>query len=236
MAGATTNAEFTVKQTPAHLVPNEHLVSLVPLTCRHVVDVGCMHGALAMALADRQPETRVTGIDIDPDYASEAANRCHRAIAGNIELMSDEEFQTLFPSDCWVFGDCLEHLRDPWQVLERVRQNIDRNGCVVVCIPNAQHWSIQWRLLTGNFRYEDSGLMDRTHLRWFTRLTLLEMFEQTGWQVDQALTRNLASEQQDSVLRAIASYAQALGQDPDRATRDATPFQYVFRLTPKPLH
>lgn len=225
-----------MKQTPAHTVPNEHLVSLIPPGSHRIVDVGCMHGALAMALAQTMPDAMVTGIDIDPDYANEAARRCHRAIAGNIEVMPDEEFQTLFPSDCWVFGDCLEHLKDPWRVLERVRTNIDPKGCLVVCIPNAQHWSIQWRLLTGNFRYEDSGLMDRTHLRWFTRLTLLEMFEQTGWHVDQALTRNVTSPQQDTVLQAIAAYAQALGQDPEQATRDATPFQYVFRLTPKPLH
>ncbi|MGB7182449.1 MAG: class I SAM-dependent methyltransferase [Burkholderiaceae bacterium] len=223
-------------QTPAHSVPNEHLVAMIPTDCEHVVDIGCMHGALGMALTNARPGVRVTGIDIDPNYAREAAKRCHRTLAANIETMSDSIFDSLFPSDCWVFGDCLEHLKDPWQVLRRVRAAIDPEGCLVVCIPNAQHWSVQWRLLSGNFRYEDSGLMDRTHLRWFTRLTLMEMFEETGWAVDEALTRILESAQQDPMLQAIASHAELLGMDPDQATRDARPFQYVFRLTPRPAH
>jgi hypothetical protein len=141
----------------------------------------------------------------------------------------------LFPSDCWIFGDFLEHLRDPWRVLLNLRQAIDQDGCLLVCLPNAQHWSVQWRLASGQFRYEDSGLMDRTHIRWFTRTTMLEMFQSTGWQVETGLSRNLpAVPMQDAILDALRGLAVAGGFDPEQAVCDAQPFQYVFRCIPIP--
>ena len=150
-----------MKQTPAHQVANRDLLALMPRGARHVVEVGCMHGALAAAYRAANPGTRYTGIDIDPDYAAEAAAHCDTALAGDIETFEAQAFDVLFPSDCWVFGDCLEHLRDPWRVVRRIRERISPDGCLVACIPNGQHWSVQMRLATGLFRYEDSGLLDR---------------------------------------------------------------------------
>ena len=76
--------------------------------------------------------------------------------------MSDDAFLPLFPSDCWVFGDSLEHLRDPWALLGRIRSHLPIEAHIVACIPNAQHWSVQARLNCGIFRYEDQGLLEPT--------------------------------------------------------------------------
>ena len=222
----------TMGQTPAHTAVNLDVLALIPSSARRIVEVGCMHGALAAAHREKQPEAHYVGIDIDVDYAAAAAANCSQTMAANIETMDDDAFAELFPSDCWIFADCLEHLRDPWRVLARVRQQIDANGSLLVCMPNAQHWSLQWRMASGQFRYEDSGLLDRTHLRWFTRITMLEMFEKTGWRVEQGLSRNLNAPQQPKMLDAIRSFAVATGLDPDVAAQDATAFQYVFKLVP----
>lgn len=219
-------------QTPAHTAVNMDVLALIPPSARRLVEVGCMHGALAAAHRKKQPEAHYVGIDIDADYAAAAAVHCSQTMAANIETMDDTAFAALFPSDCWIFADCLEHLRDPWRVLARVRQQIAADGSLLVCMPNAQHWSQQWRLASGQFRYEDSGLMDRTHLRWFTRITLLEMFQQTGWRVEQGLSRNLNSPQQPKMLDAVRAFANAMGLDPEVAAQDATAFQYVFKLLP----
>ena len=219
-------------QTPAHTAVNLDVLVLIPPSARRIVEVGCMHGALAAAHRKKQPEAHYVGIDIDADYAAAAAVHCSQTMAANIETMDDTAFAALFPSDCWIFADCLEHLRDPWRVLQRVRKMIAHDGSVLVCLPNAQHWSVQWRLASGQFRYEDSGLMDRTHLRWFTRITLLEMFQQTGWRVEQGLSRNLNSPQQPKMLDAVRAFANAMGLDPEVAAQDATAFQYVFKLVP----
>ncbi len=192
-----------------------------------------MHGALAQAYCSRYPSTHYTGIDIDPDYARVAAASCHRTLAGDIENLDDAAFDTLFPSDCWVFGDCLEHLRDPWSLLHRIRRGIDPNGCLVTCIPNAQHWGVQMRLASGMFRYEASGLMDRTHLRWFTRVTMLEMFQRAGWLVDAGISRSLGAGMPEQVQFAVRSMARAAGVDEEQAIADSSVFQYVFRLVPR---
>lgn len=222
-----------MKQTPAHDIVNAELLSLVPPSARRVVEVGCMQGALARAVRERSSGVHYTGIDIDADYARVAARHCDVAFACDIERIEPSRWDGLFPSDCWIFGDCLEHLRDPWQLLRRIHASIDGDGTLLVCVPNAQHWSVQWRLASGNFRYEDSGLLDRTHIRWFTRITLLEMFQQGGWRIEQGLTRNLpAVPQQAGILQAIRGLAVAGGFDPEQAVADALPFQYVFRLRP----
>ncbi|MGE0311694.1 MAG: class I SAM-dependent methyltransferase [Lautropia sp.] len=221
-----------MKQTPAHDLINPDLMAMIPPETRRIVDVGCMQGSLAKAYRAEHPQAEVIGIDIDPDYAAVASAHCTRALAADVETMDDAAFASLFPSDCWVFGDCLEHLRDPWSVMRRVRARIDAAGSMLICIPNAQHWSVQWRLASGNFRYEDQGLMDRTHIRWFTRQTLLEMFAQTGWQVAQGKTRIIASPAEAQALGAVRAFATASGLDADQAERDARPFQYMFQLRP----
>ena len=117
-----------MKQTPAHNVVNNELLAFMPTDCRRVIEIGCMHGALAKAYCQHNPSVEYTGVDIDPDYADIAAEFCTRALSGDIELLPESVFDSFFPSDCWVFGDCLEHLRDPWKLLKRIRDRIDPGG------------------------------------------------------------------------------------------------------------
>jgi SAM-dependent methyltransferase len=221
-----------MKQTPAHAVVNHDLLALMPRTARRVVEVGCMHGALARAFRAVNPAVHYTGIDIDPDYAQVAQQACDRALPGDIERFDAADFGALFPSDCWVFGDCLEHLRDPWRIVRQIRERIDADGCLVTCIPNAQHWSVQMRLATGLFRYEDSGLLDRTHVRWFTRVTMIEMFQQAGWRVETGLARRLPQQPPAALLEGVRAIARAGGADPEQAAEDAQVFQYLFKVVP----
>jgi 2-polyprenyl-3-methyl-5-hydroxy-6-metoxy-1,4-benzoquinol methylase len=224
---------MSMKQTPAHSVVNQELLRLIPDDARRVVEIGCMLGAMARTWRAAHPDAEYVGVDIDPDYAHAAAEHCTLTLAGDVERLEPKDFDQLFPSDVWIFGDCLEHLRDPWALLRRIRERIDPQGCLLACIPNAQHWSVQWRLASGQFRYEDSGLLDRTHIRWFTRTTMLEMFAGAGWRMEQGLARFLpASAQQEAMLQGIRALAQSAGLDPETAVRDATPFQYVFKVEP----
>lgn len=221
-----------MKQTPAHVTVNRDLLALLPNNARRVVEVGCMHGALAQAYRALNPAVHFTGVDIDPSYAAVAAQACDRALAGDIETFERAAFDSLFPSDCWVFGDCLEHLRDPWRVVREVRERIDADGCLVACVPNAQHWSVQMRLATGLFRYEDSGLLDRTHVRWFTRVTLIEMFQQAGWRIETGLARRLPQAAPPALMEGVRAIARAAGADPEQAAEDAGVFQYLLKVRP----
>jgi len=220
-----------MKQTPAHSAVNYDLLNLMPKGCRRVVEIGCSYGALAKAYCADNENTEYIGVDIDPEYAEVAESHCTRAFAGNIEELEPADFDSLFPSDCWVFGDCLEHLKDPWTLLKQIRNKIDPDGWLLACIPNAQNWDVQMRLATGQFFYEDSGLLDRTHIRWFTRITMIDMFQSTGWKIESCLRRNFPSPA-EQILPTIAAMAQAAGFDPETAIQDAITFQYVFKVKP----
>lgn len=221
-----------VDQTPAHDIHNPDLLRLMDRRFATVVEVGCSSGALARAYRRAFPGARYLGIELDPGYAGTARQSCDRVICGDVENLSKDDWASLFPSDCWVFGDALEHLRDPWRVLRAIRQDLGAQGQVIACIPNAQHWSVQARLAAGAFRYEDQGLLDRTHLRWFTRSTIVEMFQSSGFRVDKMLSRIFDEPAKERFLPAIASLAAAAGLDREQALRDCLPLQYVVRAVP----
>jgi SAM-dependent methyltransferase len=221
-------------QTPAHDLANPELLAVMPPVGR-LVEVGCSRGALARDYKARHPNCHYTGIEIDPAYAAVARAHCDDVRVGNIEAMvSNGSLSDLAPADCWVFGDSLEHLQDPWQVLRSLHPLLSEDGCLCACIPNMQHWSIQFRLNVGRLDYADSGLLDRTHLRWFTRLTMLELFESSGYRIASIQPRIFASEHSEQASELIGQIASQIGHDPQQAIQDALPLQYVIKATRAP--
>lgn len=218
-------------QTPVHQNHNPDLLKLMPTAARRVVEVGCSSGALAREYKKSNPAVHYTGIEIVPAYAEMAREHCDRVVDVDIERVAIDQLRTDFEADCWVFGDVLEHLYDPWALLKKIRESMARGGCVVACIPNAQHWSVQARLSIGDFRYQDSGLFDRTHIRWFSRLTMLEMFRNAGFVVDAGKARVFNEPQREAFLPVIRAMATAAGADANLAVEDSKALQYVFRAS-----
>jgi SAM-dependent methyltransferase len=221
--------ESLMKQTPAHDRHNPDVLRLMPKNLKRVVEVGCSSGALARAYTAENLGCEYTGIEIDPEYAERAKASCASVICADVESMSEEAFLSLFPSDCWVFGDSLEHLRDPWALLRRVRGHVHPGAVIVACIPNAQHWSVQARLNCGAFWYEDQGLLDRTHLRWFTRITIIELFQSTGYHIVEGHSRVADEPARQNVIPSIRAMAVATGSDPQIAENDSLALQYVVK-------
>jgi SAM-dependent methyltransferase len=224
-----------MQNTPMHDGVNHDLLGLVPAGVERVVEVGCSSGAMGAAFLRTHPDCEYIGIEVVPEFAQIARERCTEVVVADIERMEDRSFEILFPTDCWIFGDVLEHLYDPWKALKRLRASLSGNGCVVACIPNAQHWSVQGRLSTGHFRYEDAGLLDRTHIRWFTRRTIIELFDSSGFQIEEMGGRVFEEgPARELAMPGIRALAQSLGEDPDVAQQDAMPLQYLVRARPRP--
>jgi cyclopropane fatty-acyl-phospholipid synthase-like methyltransferase len=221
-----------LNQTPIYNVANPDILELLPQGMKKVIDVGSSSGALAKAYKQSYPGCEYIGIEINKEYAALSARFCNRVILESIENVSDRDFNDLFPSDCWIFGDTLEHLYDPWAVLKRIRKQMSAGACIVACIPNAQHWSVQAYLNSGQFRYQDNGLFDRTHIRWFTRITINEMFETCGYKIVDGKSRSSDDPNKDRFLPSIRSMAQAIGIDPDMAERDSLALQWVVKAIP----
>ncbi|MCV2348172.1 bifunctional glycosyltransferase/class I SAM-dependent methyltransferase [Paucibacter sp. Y2R2-4] len=208
---------------------NPDLLAMIPAHAKAILEVGCSTGALAYALKRQRSDVHYMGMELDPKAAEIAARYCDGMAALDIEGADESLYRDYASRDCWVFGDVLEHLRDPWAVLTKIRKVLPPGGCVVASIPNAQHWSLQARLAVGEFRYESAGLLDRTHLRWFTRVTLFELFARAGLRIEAGLPRIFDEPGREPILAAIRQMAIAQGRDAEGAVRDALPLQYVVR-------
>ena len=221
-----------MEQTPAHDNYNPDILKIMRADFTRVVEVGVSTGALAKAYRSINPHCHYTGIEIDPEYAKKASNYCSNMVLGNIEQLTDEVFTTLFPSDCWIFGDVLEHLYDPWQVLQKIRSRIHPTTEIIACLPNAQHWSMQATLCSGLLRYQESGLLDKTHIRWFTRTTIIELFDNAGYKIIEGIPR-IFNKPSQTIIDSIRAMALAIGTDPQLAEEDALPLQWVIKAVPK---
>jgi ubiquinone/menaquinone biosynthesis C-methylase UbiE len=217
-----------MQQTPVHEFHNDDLLRAMPAKSMRVIEVGCSSGALAREFKKINAACDYVGIEIDPVYAELARRHCDSCEVLNIEQADAAFWQANADRDCWVFGDTLEHMQDPWKVLQQVRQVMPAHGVVVACIPNMQHWSIQVRLSMGDIRYEPSGLLDKTHLRWFTRQTMLELFRNHGFQVTGCLPRIFNEPMRAKFLPMIESMASLLGADSRIMVADAMPLQYIL--------
>lgn len=107
-----------MRNTPIHDGYNADLLALMPDSRSRVIEVGCSSGALAHAFLATHPNADYIGIEVDPEYAEVARRFWKRTPLANVETMDDDRFATLFPPDCWVFGDVLEHLYDPRLMLQ----------------------------------------------------------------------------------------------------------------------
>lgn len=217
-----------IKQTPINNIHNVDVLNFMRADFTGIVEVGSSSGALARAYRDINPTCSYIGVEIDQDYAEASKQHCTEVIYGNVENLPDETFKRLGDAQCWVFADALEHLYDPWQLLRRIKRNARSGVEVIACIPNAQYWGIQSALNSGRFIYQESGLLDRTHIRWLTRITILDLFHANGFQVVEMISRIL-QQPSEEMIAGIRQIANASGSDPDLAVQDAIAFQYVVR-------
>lgn len=166
------------------------VIPFVPRIAQKVLDVGCWRGAFGRELKRQRPQVFVVGVEADPEAAAIAADRLDRVIAG--EFPGDVD-PSVGPFDCVVFNDVLEHLVDPWEALRVTRSLLAPDGVVVAVIPNVRHLrAVAPLVLRGRWDYTDTGLLDRTHLRFFTRATMVELFESTGYDVESITAQDLS--------------------------------------------
>jgi 2-polyprenyl-3-methyl-5-hydroxy-6-metoxy-1,4-benzoquinol methylase len=149
-----------------------------------ILEIGCGNGDTG-ALALREGRCGVyCGIELCERAAGEAATKLTEALTGDVERIAfpwpDEHF------DAAIISEVLEHLVDPWAVLRKIRPKMKRGGLVLSSSPNVSHYSVIAMLLRGKWDLADQGIMDRTHLRWFTIQSYRRMFEDSGFEVIRA--------------------------------------------------
>jgi SAM-dependent methyltransferase len=149
---------------------------------KRVVDFGCSTGFVARVLSDRG--CTVTGIELDAEAAAKARAYCDRVIEADLDELDLAEALGGEKYDVGLFGDVIEHLKDPRRVLVAMRDLLAPGGYIVLSVPNVAHASVRLALLKGQFDYEDVGILDATHLRFYTRESIADLLESCGYLVD----------------------------------------------------
>ncbi|MEO7426184.1 MAG: glycosyltransferase [Fibrobacteria bacterium] len=212
------------KSADYYQVWNQVLFDLIPTDCKRVLEVGCASGRLGEAVKQRNGGAYYVGIEVIAPAGEIAKSRLDEVHIANVEAFDWSRLGSQ-SFDCIVFGDVLEHLLDPKQTILSAARLLSPGGCVVCCLPNVGHWSIISGLIEGKWDYADSGLLDRTHLRFFTISTFRALLEECGFAVEkEERLRNSAQLSDD-----IVPFLQKMGVDMKDFIDRVTTFQFLFR-------
>ncbi len=197
----------------------QDLVDLLPKGIERVLSVGCGAAITERFLKVNLGIPLVVGIEINPLIAERARETLDIVLVGDAESV-----ELPFPPryfDLILYADILEHLRDPWSLLRIHRGYLDDSGWILLSIPNVRFYYVIANLILGRWNYQDRGILDKTHLRFFTLATVRMMLLETGYKIVK-IRRNLRLLERDSRYRKIAMVVSLY------LLRDFFTFQYLI--------
>jgi SAM-dependent methyltransferase len=160
--------------------PRPEMLEYVPSLCRRVLDVGCGTGNFGASIRKRTG-CKVWGVESSAGSIQKAEQNLDKVFHGYFGPELD------LPSgyfDCIVFNDVLEHMLDPASALVLARALLGSGGCIVASIPNIRQFPTVWKLvIRGDWEYQEVGILDKTHLRFFTRLSIMHLFQGAGLEI-----------------------------------------------------
>ena len=167
-----------------------------------VLELGCGGGTFGHLLKTKYNCT-VTGIELFSTAAEKA-----REVLDQVynESLDEFDFCKLGKYDLIVANDILEHLLDPWRVVEQLREHLTDNGMFIASIPNIQNHKILTSLIKGRWDYVDEGILDRTHLRFFTRETAAELFAVNGYSINRIVPLNVDEVSKTNILKKVLKF------------------------------
>jgi 2-polyprenyl-3-methyl-5-hydroxy-6-metoxy-1,4-benzoquinol methylase len=195
---------------------------------RRVLELGPASGYMSEIL--RKRGCTVVGVELDEEMAEQAARFCERVIVGDLDTLDFEAELGEDRFDVIVAADVLEHLRDPLRTLRCLRTFLKPEGYFVVSLPNIAHASVRLALLGGRFDYQDLGLLDRTHLRFFTHESIAQLFDEAELAVVEIHRQEAPIETTEIAVdldTVPGDVVRELERDPDART-----YQFVIKALP----
>lgn len=206
------------------------LARRVPRDSR-VLELGPATGYLSQYLSESLACT-VDAIELSPEMAKHARRWCRRILVGDIELLDLSAMLDRRGYDVIVCGDVIEHLRDPWMLARRLGELLKEDGRLLLSVPNAGYLGLLVDLMRGRFAYRDEGLLDRSHLRFFTLDSLRDLLDGAGWYLWAAEQVNLALTDSEFHIR-FETLSPAL-RDELMARPDVLCYQWVIEARKYP--
>lgn len=149
-----------------------------------ILEIGCATGFMGNYLIKNKKCT-VVGVELGVDEAAEARKNLSKVIVGDVEsTMTLRKIAKLEKFDVVFASALIEHLKDPWKALKNWKKFLKKDGCLIISTSNIAHWSMRFRLLNGKFNYESYGILDNTHLRFFTFYTFENLVRECGYTVE----------------------------------------------------
>ena len=215
---------------------NEDLLKFIPRNAAVILEIGCGAGTLGQAYKRQNPFCRYIGVECNREVAEQAREVLDEVFCVDVEtahasdFLSDDE-----KIDCLVFGDVIEHLRDPWRVLKELKSCLSDTGQVLASIPNVQNWWLLRNLLAGQWPYSDRGLLDRSHLRFFTLSSILDLFKQSGIIVTEVISRTNIDPDDEKTLDILLPVVSKFSGADDNTNRiHLSTYQYIVRASLRP--
>lgn len=166
------------------------MLKYLPKNAKKILEIGCGNGCFGKVIK-KQLDAEVWGIELMEDQAALASKVLDKSFAGtcesNIEKLPENYFDVIY------FNDVLEHMVDPYTVLKEIRSKLSENGVVISSIPNVRYHNTFLKVLVNkDWKYKDFGVMDFTHLRFFTEKSIIRMYKEAGYsiQVSEGINRS----------------------------------------------
>lgn len=212
-------------------VLRNEIAPLLPIHFETVLDIGCGRGSTLNWIRHKYAGSRVIGVEIDPVVAETAQETIEEILCLDIETNLAELAQYHGKIDVLLLLDVLEHLRDPWSSIMRLRKLLSPSGIVIASVPNVRNLKVILPLVfSGHWKYQDAGILDRTHLRFFTKSSVLELFERSGYVVQSV---HFTGPLSFSSIRSAAGFAAyLLNFVTPGALRDFTTHQFLISARP----
>ena len=177
----TDSSNLTDKSKHYYESVREDMLKYIPQETKTTLEFGCGFGGFS-ALLKETLNTEGWAVEIEREAAQEAAKKLDRVINTDanesLKAIPDGYF------DCIIFFDILEHLVDPYSLLLSVKKKLTKRGVIVTSIPNIRYYrTFVDFVIHGNWDYKDQGILDKTHLRFFTRKSILKVFDKLGFKI-----------------------------------------------------
>ncbi len=158
------------------------IVQMIKGIDNKILEIGCGEGLTCLELRKMGKAKEVIGVELINRAAKKAESRLDQVICGNIEDINLSFEEDYF--DYIIMSHVIEHLIDPWKTLKRLRKFLSTDGHLIACIPNIAHWrTLKDLIIFNNWEYKESGILDKTHLRFFTEKTILRLFNESNFDV-----------------------------------------------------
>ncbi len=206
---------------------NEKLFAHLP-EARSILEFGCAYGRLGEEYKKKFKGAKWIGIDINEEALAVAAKRLDVVLKSDLDDDLPFVFEDKF--DLIVFGDVIEHVKNPKRLLSQINKLCHENSRIVCCIPNMSHYSVIERLLIGDIAYDNAGLLDETHVRFFSPSSMTKLFLDAGWLPKMVDSYSVASS--SPALQHLIRAAQDLGCPPSTSLRNFSLYQLIFECRP----